>query len=220
MNINNDMTVGEMATLEHKSIAVFKELGIDFCCGGKQNLKKALKEKNITAEAFITKLEKLKKTAKKEVDFKKMTPRALAGYIDDKHHAYLHKALPEIGALAAKVLGVHGARHQELFEIYKLFGRLKTDLEQHLIKEETMLFPAITDLNKNEKLKKLAREIKKEHEEAGALLDDIRVLTHNYNLPDDACMSFENLYDSLQEMEDDLHEHIHLENNILLKNIV
>ena len=119
--------------------------------------------------------------------------------------------------LFTKVLGVHGAQHPELFQVFKMFGKLKTDLEQHLIKEETMLFPRITELNKAADLSKLAEEIKEEHETAGDLMEDIRKVNDDYTLPGDACASFKKLYSDLQAAEDDIHEHIHLENNILLK---
>jgi len=221
-----NMTVGEMAVQERAAISVFKELGIDFCCNGSKTIEEALREKNISLETFAAKLEAAKKEmtsgatggAAGKVDFLAMRPADLAEYIFDIHHAYLWKKLPETDALFAKVLRVHGANHPELFKAYKLFGTLKTDLEQHLIKEETMLFPRIAQVDSAE-VEELTAGIRDEHEQAGKLLEQLRTVTHDYTLPADACMSFRNLYISLQEMEDDLHEHIHLENNILLKPI-
>jgi len=218
MSINNRTTVGEMAVQEPKAIAIYKELGIDYCCMGGKNLKEALKEKNVTTEAFMEKLAFLKKESDKTpvVDYVSMSPEALAGYIDNKHHEYLREALPETSALFETVLRVHGANHPDLYETYRLFGTLKTNLEAHLIREETKLFPQVSNLN-NPKMKELVATIKEEHEVVGELLEDLRKETNDYALPADACVSFKSLYASMQEMEDDLHEHIHVENNILLK---
>jgi len=214
----NNMTVGEMAVQEHASISIFKELGIDYCCNGNKNLEEVLSGKNISLEAFVAKLETIKKEkdTTKVADFKNMKSKDLIEYIVDTHHDYLENALPEASELFAKVLRVHGSHHLELFEAYKLFGMLKTDLEQHLIKEETMLFPKI--VNQDKDAGKEIKEIKSEHEAVGEMLDKIREITHNYTLPKDACMSYQNLYTLLQDIEDDIHEHVHLENNILLKN--
>jgi len=219
MSIGNNMTVGEMAVQEPKAITIYKELGIDYCCLGDKNLKNALKEKTVSPEAFLKKLEVLKKEPDKNpaVNYVAMTPEALAGYIVNTHHNYLWKSLPETSALFEKVLQVHGANHAELFEAYKLFGTMKTDLEQHLIKEETMLFPKIENLNDPE-VKKIATAIKEEHEQVAELMEQLRSVTHDYALPEDACASYKSLYASMQAIEEDIHQHIHLENNILLKN--
>ena len=219
MNIN-EITVGEMAAEEPKAIEIFKELGIDFCCGGGISLSDALREKGVSPEQFAERLEKLKAGSghNREINFQDMKPASLADYIVVTHHEYLRKALPETYALFLKVLRVHGAHHPELYPAFKLFGNLKTELEQHLIREETILFPEIAELNE-EKVQKLAKEIKEEHESAGELLDQLQAVTNNYALPSDACASFTNLYASLKEIEDDIHQHIHLENNILFKSI-
>ena len=219
MEISSSSTVGEMAAQEYKALKLYKELGIEFCCGGGRNLIEVLGEKGVAPEAFAERLEALKRDSGpgEHPDFLAMTPEALADYIVEKHHRYLWEALPAINALFTKVLGVHGAHHPELFRVFKLFGQLKTDLEQHLVKEETMLFPRIAELRDSDDVRRLAEEIREEHETAGDLLEDIRAANRDYALPDDACASFTKLYTDLQAVEDDIHEHIHLENNILLR---
>jgi regulator of cell morphogenesis and NO signaling len=147
-----------------------------------------------------------------------MSPSVLSDYIEDTHHSYLREVMPQISDLLGTVIRVHGKNHPELFEVYRLYGALKTDLEQHLLKEETMLFPAFTASDENRgEVEKLATVIIKEHEAAGAILNELRNVTGNYRLPEDACGTFHRVYDLLQELEKDLHQHIHLENNILLK---
>ena len=219
-SINNNTTIGEMAVKEPKSIALYKKIGIDYCCLGNKNLKEALREKNITPVIFTEKLELLKKEpdVKPVVNYAAMTPEALAGYIENTHHEYLRESLPEASALFEKVLRVHGANHPELYNAYKLFGAMKTNLEQHLIKEETQLFPKIGDLN-NPEVKEIAISTKEEHEAVAELMEKLESVTHDYALPQDACESYKSLYASIQEIIEDIHQHIHLENNILLKNI-
>ena len=221
MEINKTTTVGEMAAGEPKSIKVFKEVGIDFCCDGKVCLTDALQKKNITQAQFTEKLEALKKEPDEAgtPDFLKMTPEALTEHIVNTHHAYLWKILPETYALFTKVIRVHGKNHPELFDAFKLFGTVKTDLEQHLTKEEEIVFPEIADIRKPEG-RKLVEQLKVEHEDVGGLMDQIREVNHDYALPPDACMSYTNLYQTMREIEEDIHQHIHLENNILFKGII
>jgi len=216
-----DTTVGDMAANEPKSITIFKELGIDFCCDGKVGLSEALREKKTSPEQFTERLEKLKAepNTSKEINFLDMKPEALAEYIVTTHHDHLRKALPETYTLFLKILRVHGPNHFELYDVFKLFGAMKTELDQHLIKEEVILFPEIADRN-SKKITRLAPKIMDEHEKVGELLEKIRTINHDYALPSDACMSYTNLYKTMQEIEDDIHQHIHLENNILLKGIL
>jgi len=218
----NKLTVGEMAANEPKAIDIFRESGIDFCCNGKDNLCEALREKDMSVVQFTAKLDTLKAEAARAgestPDFQKMQPQELAKYIVETHHAFLFKTLPETYALFMKVLRVHGARHPELYKVFELFGVLKAELDQHLIREETILFPKITDKSDADtETAKLLEEIETEHENAGRLMDKIRLVNYNYTLPSDACASYKTLYESMMKIEDDIHLHIHLENNILFK---
>jgi len=215
-----DTTVGEMATKEPKAIMIFKELGIDFCCDGKVDLATALREKKTSPEQFSEKLGRLKAASSsvQETNFLAMKPEALAEYIVTTHHDYLRKTLPETYTLFLKVLRVHGVHHAELYDVFKLFAALKTELDQHLVMEESLLFPEIADRG-SKKVLSLAARAADEHENAGGLLEKIRAINHDYALPSDACMSYTNLYKTMREIEDDIHQHIHLENNILFKGL-
>ena len=153
-----------------------------------------------------------------EPDVSNMKPEALTAHIVSTHHKYLKKVLPEIYALFMTVLRVHGANHPELYEVFRLFGTLKTELDQHLIREEMLLFPAIEDGEKA-KAAGLSAGIRDEHESFARLLGKIRKANHDYALPSDACESYTGLYKTIQEIEADIHQHIHLENDILLKGI-
>jgi regulator of cell morphogenesis and NO signaling len=221
MKIHENATVGEIAALMPEALPVFQEMGIDYCCGGKRPLKEALDEKRTSIDQFeslVSAREAGRKANAGRTDFTAMSPAVLSAYIEDTHHEYLRKALPEIGAVLMRVLRAHGANHRELYDAYVLYGRLRSDLEQHLIKEETLLFPALTRGGEEAgEAARLAGEIVSEHEAAGELLRALREVTSDYAVPDDACPTYQKAYRLLPELERDLHQHIHLENNILLK---
>ncbi len=223
MMIEKNMTVGAIAASMPDALPVFQRLGIDFCCGGKKPLQDALAEKYLNEEQFfgMVEAERANRSSNAErTDFTDMSPAVLTAYIEDTHHDYLRRTLPEIDKLMLAVLRAHGKNHGELFEVYRLFGRLKTELEQHLIREETMLFPALAEAGtQGRNIMALAAEIIKEHEGAGALLEQLHHVTGDFTPPADACQSYRRVYALLPKLEDDLHRHIHLENNILLKNI-
>ncbi len=219
MNIHQNTTVGEVAAAMPGVLPVFQELKIDFCCGGKKPLMDALDERGVSVDGFLELVEAqqaARRSGAGTQDFSQMNPAALTRYIEDTHHVYLRHALPEIDEMLLLVLKAHGGNHPELFEVYKLFGRLKADLSQHLVKEEALLFPA---LSQSAEAGALAAEIVNEHEGAGKLLEAMRGASFDYAVPADACMSYQTVYALLPEMESDLHQHIHLENNILMKGL-
>ena len=221
---DKNVTIGEVVVELPKATEVFKEFGIDFCCGGHRNLASVIKEQKIDEAALFARLEKLYENRKasyenKENQFDQMSPQVLVTYIEDTHHEYLRRVLPEAADLLTTILRVHGKNHQELFDMYRVYGQLKSDLEQHLLKEETMLFPDFNEIDNNEQeIIDLTEMIIREHEAAGELLEKLRTISGNYHLPEDACKTFAKTYQLLQDIEEDLHQHIHLENNILLKN--
>lgn len=223
MNLKDkNLTIGEVVALLPASAKILSKYGIDFCCGGNRKLSAVIKEQGINWDDIYKELDvadRERSNGYKAVDFTDMNPLVLADYINDTHHSYLRKALPELTDILATIVRVHGINHPELYEVYKLFGRLRTELEQHLLKEETMLFPAFEAENeKQEDIRKLTAEIISEHEGAGEILISLRSITKDYRLPEDACATFGRAYMLLEELEQDLHQHIHLENNILLKN--
>lgn len=220
---DQNVTIGEVVVELPKATEIFKKYGIDFCCGGHRNLWSVVKEQGVDEDKLLKDLDNAYQERKESYgdrkdNFESMSPTILTTYIEDTHHDYMRKALPRTAELLTTILRVHGKNHPELFEVYKLFGRLKTDLEQHLLKEETILFPDFEDTQANEQqITELTKTIISEHEAAGELLEGLRKATNNYTIPEDACGTFAQTYEMLEEIEDDLHQHIHLENNILLK---
>jgi len=219
--MDKNITIGEIVANLPAASKIFTKYGIDFCCGGNRKLYAVIAEMAINHIDVYRDLEAAVKERKDNYDnlnFLDMKANVLSDYINDTHHSYLRKVLPEITDILATIVRVHGVNHPELFEVYKLFGILRSDLEQHLLKEETMLFPAFEVEDENqESIRKLSAVIISEHEAAGEILVKLRNITKDYMLPKDACASYEKAYILLEELEKDLHQHIHLENNILLK---
>ena len=226
MNINkttwSELRIGDIVTRLPSAASLFRSSGVDFCCGGHRPLREALQADGREADALDAALDTLQQralSAEDGVAYTEMAPSDLTNLIEERHHSYLRTALPRVGELAQKVLSAHGQRHPELFRIHSLFGHLRTDLEQHLIKEEALLFPMLgaRDPAQAEAVGSLAQEIRAEHEAAGKVLHELRELTDGYETPADGCQTYVKFMDALAELEIDLFQHIHLENNILLK---
>ncbi len=224
----NDETLGQIAAKDLRKAQVFKKYGLDFCCGGKKTVKEACAEKGLD----VAKVEKELQQAdtmpsSRPLPYGDWSLDFLADYIVNTHHSYVHKNLPDIKAYAEKVMKVHGNRHPELIRIHQLVGEIYTELMAHMVKEEKVLFPYIKELvavkSNTQPLHAAAfgtvqnpiNMMEMEHELVGKSLEEIRQLSNNYLLPEDACASYSLLYRMLDEFEDDLHLHIHLENNIL-----
>jgi regulator of cell morphogenesis and NO signaling len=225
----HDETLGEIAAKDLRKAEVFKKYGLDFCCGGKKTVKEACAEKGID----VTRVEKELQTADKNITGTRPLPYNdwsldfLADYIVNTHHSYVKKTIPDLMSYGAKVASVHGHLHNELHKINRLTDEVCAELASHMVKEETVLFPYIKQLaaaknNGSQLQSKNFRSIQSpinmmehEHEIAGKKLDEIRTLSNNYTLPEDACASYSYLYKTLEEFENDLHIHVHLENNIL-----
>jgi regulator of cell morphogenesis and NO signaling len=221
-------TVREIALEQPSSIRVFEQYGIDYCCGGRKPLAEACATRDIEVDAVIAALEAAAKgSAPVGEDWSKASLERLSGHIVASHHAYVKRELPRLALLAQKVVARHGATRVELPVIQSKLSKLDEELRQHLAKEELILFPHIAKLERaiNDGGAKpdncfgtVANPIAmmtREHDAAGTLLAEIRELSHSFTTPEDACPTYHAFYDGLREFEQDLHRHIHLENNIL-----
>lgn len=229
LNVPNT-TVGDVATRIPVAKAAFESLGIDYCCGGSRKLQAELKEKGITVEKLIDAIQQgaSARPDRTDRDWSTASVTELADYVLATHHVFMNRELPRIAGLLAKVTSAHVERHGRMLgELAATFQGLRDEIEQHLLKEEQILFPMImaTDafmsghgerpVSHCGTVLNPIRQMEIEHENAGQALARMRELTDNYQLPDDACPTFATLYEALEAMEQDLHEHIHLENNIL-----
>jgi regulator of cell morphogenesis and NO signaling len=217
-----NVKIGEIVTNDFRAAEIFKNAGIDFCCGGNQRLEQACNEKNIDAAVLEAELAKLENTTVNALhNFNEWSLDFLSDYIVNTHHKTVRKLLPQLLAYTQKIEQVHGAHHPELVEIAGLFSQINDELLQHLRNEEEVLFPAIKELLRSDSAEAKATVISEisrmtgEHEFAGGAMDKINVLSDNYSVPADVCNTYQVAYKLLEQFEDDLHIHVHLENNIL-----
>ncbi|WP_187261882.1 iron-sulfur cluster repair di-iron protein [Pontibacter beigongshangensis] len=221
-------TVGELVAKDYRKAQVFKKFGIDFCCGGKKSVAQVCEEKGISQDAVEQELRATdEKETKRQAEYENWTPSFLADYIVNMHHTYVRETIPALYEYTTKIARVHGERHPELIEIVKHFTNVANELESHMPKEERVLFPYIKQLDEaKQKGVKIApagfgsiqnpiNMMEMEHENAGGELEKIRELSNNFTLPADACATYTVAFKALQEFEDDLFRHIHLENNVL-----
>ena len=219
---NTEPTIGEIVANDFRAASLFKEAGIDFCCGGNKSLSAACKEKGTDVSQLIQQLDTLAQTpVSSALNFKEWDLSFLSDYIVNTHHKFVLKNLPELVFYTQKIANVHGDHHPELIEVASLFTRINEELLQHLKNEEEILFPAIKEAEKNsssqvkETIVSEITRMQDEHEFAGGAMDKINVLTNNYFIPEDACNTYRVSLKLLEQFEDDLHIHVHLENNIL-----
>lgn len=232
-DIDYDASLGNFVALYPRTRKVFEKYGLDYCCGGKKEIRVAAAEKNIDMTALISELEKaINETQVAEIEkiWINEPLTEIINHITKKHHAFIWEQLPFIDKLLDKVVEIHGAKHGNfLNSINDTYKILRENLEKHLNDEEKLLFPYIKELVASVKkgityedandYKEIMKILYTDHDEAVAALEKIKSLTSNYIPPSDACSSFKMLYDNLQAIEDDLHEYIHLENTILFPRI-
>jgi regulator of cell morphogenesis and NO signaling len=227
--IKSSDSIGYIAANLPKSMEVFRDYNIDFCCGGNRPLIEAIREERLDENEIMAKLEEAyNKTLVIEnvdIDFNKLSYSDLIDYIVNTHHVYLENELPKVYELVTKILRVHGSNHNELQKVHRLFASLKTELEEHLIKEEETEFPLIKKYEQNPSSESLMEvvsvmeELENEHEGSGDIIKELRKITNGYEIPSDVCNTFKLTYQKLQEIEADTFKHIHLENNILFQRI-
>ena len=221
-------TVREIAVENPGATRVFEKFGIDYCCGGKKPLAEACAEKRLDVDAVITQLEAtLAQPETAPYDWGTAELGQLMEHIVQKHHAYVKNEIPRLQMLGQKVAGVHGERHPELRQIERIFAGLAHELLHHMMKEENILFPYIGEMEQAQArgrrpappmfgtVQNPVRMMVEEHDGAGEALKQIRQLSGDLKAPADACMSYETFFRALLEFEADLHQHIHLENNVL-----
>jgi regulator of cell morphogenesis and NO signaling len=226
----SDETLGEIAAKDLRKAEVFKKYGLDFCCGGKKTVKESCAEKGIDVTKVEQELQNTDKTAftARALPYNDWSIDFLADYIVNTHHSYVRKSIPDIRTYGEKVAKVHGTHHPELMRINKLAQEVCDEMSSHMVKEETVLFPHVKQLvaaknngsgkvefGNHQTVETPINIMEMEHEVVGEKMDEISKISNNYQLPQDACASYSFLFEILAEFENDLHIHVHLENNIL-----
>ncbi len=222
-------TVREIALEMPVTTRVFEEFKIDYCCHGNTMFDDACRNVGASPDAVMRKIDGILEVSNnKEFDWlADTTLTELVDYILDKHHVYTKEEIKQLTPLMAKVASRHSEHNPYLLELKNLFQDICDDLGPHMMKEEMVLFPYIEELESNlsKHIPGLSppfgtvlnpvRMMKNEHEEVGELLSKMRAVSNDYTLPEGACPSFTALYHRFVEFERDLHQHIHLENNLL-----
>jgi regulator of cell morphogenesis and NO signaling len=225
--INSQTTVREVALQLPQSTRVFETLKIDYCCGGNRPLAQACASAGIDVDNVMEMLADVTQSTSPVLDFQNLPLTELITHILETHHVFTKSEMVRLQLLADKVLAAHGGNHPELVHLDELLTRLCADLKPHMFKEEQVLFPYILAMvNAAEQNRAVpfapfgtvnnpVRMMMREHDTAGEILRELRALTTDYTVPADACISYQTLYQALENFEKDLHQHIHLENNVL-----
>jgi regulator of cell morphogenesis and NO signaling len=229
MALNSSQSVREIVQQYPGAVPVFEAHGIDYCCGGGKSLEQACNTKKIPVDRVVSDLTEAL-VARPTVDDGQWMTSSLADlskHIVERHHAHAKRELPRLAALSQKVETRHGHMYPELHQLRELVAALSGEMSTHMLKEEQILFPRIATIERTAQtgatlepaffgaLINPIRHMMGDHDDTGHLFDSIRAITHDYKLPEDACMSFQALYHGLVDFERDTHRHIHLENNIL-----
>jgi len=225
--MTSEKTVRDLAVENPGATRVFEKLGIDYCCGGGQTLGQACSTAHLAVSEVLASLEAARPSTPEERAWLEEPLADLIAHIKDTHHGYTRSEIERLIPLFDKVCSVHGARHPELAQLRSDFAALAAELKLHMMKEEMVLFPYIERMEEARiegapvlpppfgTVQNPVAMMVHEHDDAGALLRSMRELANGYQAPGDACLSYRTLYDALAAFEADLHQHIHLENNIL-----
>lgn len=224
----SETTVRDIAIEQPASIRVFEKYGIDYCCGGRRPLAQVCEERSLQMDEVLAAIEHA--TSQHQTsgpDWMTLELSGICDHIVHSHHAYVRNELPRLQFLAKKVVARHGDDHAELPQIQQLVDNIGNELLTHMSKEEMMLFPYITNLERNfatcgpaslgrsGSVRNPIGVMMAEHDLAGEIMEQIRELSHNFTPPIGACPTYRGFYLALEEFEKDLHQHVHLENNIL-----
>lgn len=236
MNISKENIIGTIVANDYRTAGIFEQAGIDFCCNGNRSIETACKEQKIAPDELVDSLQQIVNIpANNETDignYRSWPLDLLADFIEKKHHRYVTTQIPLIQSLLNKIVDVHGGRHPELAEIKAHFDASAEELTAHMKKEELLLFPFIRNmveakLTGTQKVsspfgtvQNPIRMMMSEHDTEGERFRSIKELSNKYTAPKDGCNTYRAAFATLQAFEDDLHLHIHLENNILFPKAV
>jgi regulator of cell morphogenesis and NO signaling len=229
MDLDQTQTVAEITRQHPATVRVFESLGIDYCCGGNRSLEDACAKGNIALDRVLADLSDalVARPTPEESHWMTASLAELSTYIVEQHHEFAKRELPRLSALAEKVEQRHAHMHPELHQIRELVQAVNSEMSTHMLKEEQVLFPrlkVVEDATRAGKQPPPAffgalinpiRHMMSDHDDTGKMLGSIRSLTRGFQIPEDACGSFRALYQGMEAFEKDLHQHIHLENNIL-----
>lgn len=229
MKIDANISIGDIVKENYQTAGVFDAYGIDFCCGGDISLEKACEQSQVDMDELLSKLEIHLLAQDPDSSYlNKLELDELCDYIEKRHHSYVNEHIPFLQVKLQKLCDVHGDHHPELFQIKEEFDGAAENLSVHMKKEELLLFPLIRKLARAKKDKlefkdesgefmKTMEALDEEHQTEGDRFKRISSLSNSYTCPPDGCQTFQVSYQTLKDFEQDLHRHVHLENNVLFK---
>lgn len=233
MNFNDETKVKDIALSNPAARQILEDAGLDYCCSGGKSLHEACLHADVPTEEILNRLcENSKHVDPGEASWTLVPLGDLTRHIRERHHRYVREAIARVQPLLDKVVAKHGKNHSELTDIQRLFAEVAREMIMHMQKEEQILFPYIDALEKAtnshgsaeppffQTVRNPIHAMMKEHDAAGELVKQIRKASLEYTTPADACTSYKALYQDLREFEADLHQHVHLENNILFPRAV
>lgn len=233
MRFTSETKVKDIALSNSAARQVLEEAGVDYCCGGGKSLHEACLHADVAAEDILNRLrENSKDISPDEANWASAPLSDLTRHIIEKHHRYVRETIARVQPLLDKVGAKHGANHPEIADIRRLFTEVGREMIMHMQKEEQILFPYIDAVEKAanahgsveppffQTVRNPIQAMMKEHDAAGELVRQIRKTSSEYATPADACTTYRALYQELREFEADLHQHVHLENNILFPRAV
>ena len=228
MTATLDMTVRDIVANDFRAASVFQRYGIDFCCKGNRTVEDACRDGGVKTEDLLQEVANaMAAPAAGGPRFNSWDLGMLAAYIVANHHGFVRQAIPALLTHTQKIAGVHGGSHPELHEVAAIFEGVAEEMTSHMMKEEEILFPYIAGLAVASRgdcgapsapfgtVRNPIRMMEAEHESVGDAMARIRELTIGYRVPDEACTTYRVCLQELEAFERDLHEHVHLENNIL-----
>lgn len=233
MRASLEQTVREIAIKQPASVRVFESLGIDYCCGGQRSLREACERASISPDEVLNRISAAESEPSTPAgDWAHASVAELTRHIVDDHHGYIRRESPRLISMCARVVERHSAAHPEVKSVQELFQALADELSLHMMKEENVLFPYLAQMEAALRegrpvppamfgsVEMPISRMLADHDDAGALTARIRALSGGFAAPADACPTYRALYQGLEDFERDLHQHIHLENNILFPRAV
>ncbi len=222
----SETAVGELVRQRPARSRVFERYGVDYCCGGKITLDQACKKKHISLEDVckdLAECEENEDRVQGTIDADAMSLTELADHIEKTHHAYLREELPRLDWMTEKVARVHGDHDARLHDLRRAFVAFRAEVEPHTMKEDRVLFPIIRQLEASDGPQEFhcgsvanpIRQMELEHDDAGEQLAVMHEASDGYTPPEWACNTYRAMLSSLAELESDMHQHIHKENNVL-----
>ncbi|MFM9911445.1 MAG: iron-sulfur cluster repair di-iron protein [Chitinophagaceae bacterium] len=228
MNLLMKKSLAQIVKDDHRAALVFEKYNLDFCCKGKRSLQQACDDGKLPASEITAALERIRieNPHNSMFNYELFSLKQLVNYILSTHHDYVKRELPQILSWLQRVVNKHGEHHPEMVKVMALFEAMNEEMTEHMNKEELILFPRIIAVEESSLLSQANQlnntyltapieMMEQEHDHAGNLLAEIRMLTNNYTLPEDGCTTYRLVINSLQAFEKDLHQHVHLENNVL-----